>query len=113
MESQLKVLEQYISNIIKEPVNFDLQESRYGIRLVSKEDFADSCGVMSNVYESVKLQSFSVQVNNNYYYTSLDWSYITKTGGHNSIDFIRIWYNHPKNPNGWIVSRNGQDIEKL
>lgn len=113
MKSQLIVLEQYLSNIIKKPVHFDIEESTYGVRLVSKEDFADSCGVMSDVYESVKLQSFSVQVKDNYYFTALDWSYNIKAGGHNGIDFLRAWYNHPKNPNSWMILRYGHDIEKL
>lgn len=113
MKSQLGVIEQYISNIIKEPVHFDMEESRYGVRLVSKEDFADSCGVMSDVFESVKLQSFSAQVKDNYYYTSIDWAFDIKSGGNNGISLLSAWYNHPKNPNGWIVRRPGQNIEIL
>lgn len=113
MKSQLGVIEQYISNIIKKPVHFDTEESRYGVRLVSKEDFADSCGVMSDVFESVKLQSFSAQVKDNYYYTTIDWAYGIKSGGHNGISLLSAWYNHPKNPNGWIVRRPGQNIEIL
>ena len=113
MESQLKILEQYISNIINEPIHFDIEESRYGVSLVSKEDFADSCGVMSDVFESVKLQSFSVQVKDNYYYTSIDWAYAIKSGGHNGIGLLSAWYNHPKNPNGWIVKRYDSDYEEL
>ena len=113
MKSQLKVLEQYIFNIIKEPIHFDVEETKYGLELVSKEDFADSCGVMSDVYRSVKLRTFSMQVKDNYYYTSLDWRYSIKEGGHNGVHFLEVWYNHPKNPNAWIVRRPGQDIEKL
>lgn len=113
IKSSIGILEQYISNIINEPIHFDVEESIYGVRLVSKEDFADSCGVMSDVFESVKLQSFSVQVKDNYYYTSIDWAYAIKSGGHNGIDLLSAWYNHPKNPNGWIIRRPGQDIEKL
>ena len=113
MKSQLKVLERYIFNIIKEPVHFDIEETKYGPELVSKEDFADSCGVMSDVYRSVKLRTFSMQVKDNYYYTSLDWRYSIKEGGHNGVHFLEVWYNHPKNPNAWIVRRPGQDIEKL
>ena len=113
MKSQLKVLEQYIFNIIKEPVHFDIEETKYGPELVSKEDFADSCGVMSDVYESVKLESFSRQIKDNYYYTSLHWQFKYKEGGHNGTEFLRVWYNHPKNPYGWIVERHGSDYEKL
>ena len=113
MKSQLKVLEQYIFNIIKEPVHFDVNEDKFGPELVCKEDFANSCGVMSDVYESVKLQSFSRQIINNYYYTSLDWQFEYKEGGHNGIEFLRVWYNHPESPNAWIVKRYGKKMEKL
>lgn len=113
MKSQLKVLEQYIFNIIKEPIHFDVEESKYGPELVSKEDFADSCGVMSDVYRSVKLRTFSMQLRENYYYTSLDWQFEDKTGGRNGIEFLRVWYNHPENPGGWVVKKHGEEIEKL
>ena len=113
MKSQLKVLERYIFNIIKEPIHFDVNEDKYGPELVSKEDFANSCGVMSDVYESVKLESFSRQIKDNYYYTSLHWQFKYKDGGQNGTEFLRVWYNHPKHPNGWLVRRPGQDIEKL
>ena len=113
MKSQLKVLERYIFNIIKEPVHFDIEETKYGPELVSKEDFADSCGVMSDVYESVKLESFSRQIKDNYYYTSLHWQFKYKDGGQNGTEFLRVWYNHPKHPNGWIVERHGSDYEEL
>lgn len=113
MESSLRVLEQYISNMIKKPVHFDIEESSYGVTFVSKEDFADSCGVMSDIFESVKLQSFDLQLDNNCYYTIIDWVYGTKSGGHNSINLLSVWYNHSKNLNGWIVRRPGQGIEKL
>ena len=113
MKSQLKVLEQYIFNIIKEPIHFDVNEDKFGPELVCKEDFANSCGVMSDVYESVKLQSFSRQITDNYYYTSLDWQFEYKEGGHNGIEFLRVWYNHPENPNAWIVKRYGKKMEKL
>ena len=113
MKSQLKVLEQYIFNIIKEPVHFDVNEDKFGPELVCKEDFANSCGVMSDVYESVKLQSFSRQITDSYYYTSLDWQFEYKEGGHNGIEFLRVWYNHPENPYAWIVNRYGKKMEKL
>lgn len=113
MKSQLKVLERYIFNIIKEPVHFDVEETKYGPEIVSKEDFADSCGVMSSVYESVKLESFSRQIKDNYYYTSLHWQFKYKNGGQNGTEFLRVWYNHPKNPNGWVVKRYGSDYEEL
>ena len=113
MKSQLKVLEQYIFNIIKEPVHFDVNEDKFGPELVCKEDFANSCGVMSDVYESVKLQSFSRQITNNYYYTSLDWQFEYKEGGHNGIEFLRVGYNQPENPKAWIVKRYGKKMEKL
>ena len=113
MKSQLKILEQYIFNIIKEPVHFDVNEDIFGPELVCKEDFANSCGVMSDVYESVKLQSFSRQIKDNYYYTSLDWRYSIKEGGHNGIHFLEVLYNHPENPNAWIVRRYGKKMEKL
>ena len=113
MKSQLRVLERYIFNIIKEPIHFDVEETKYGPEIVSKEDFADSCGVMSDVYESVKLESFSRQIKDNYYYTSLHWQFKYRDGGQNGTEFLRVWYNHPKNPNAWIVRRPGQDIEKL
>lgn len=113
MKSQLKVLERYIFNIIKEPVHFDIEETKYGPELVSKEDFADSCGVMSDVYESVKLESFSRQIKDNYYYTSLHWQFKYKNGGQNGTEFLRVWYNHPKNPDSWIVERRGSVYEEL
>lgn len=113
MKSQLKVLEQYIFNIIKEPIHFDVEETKYGPELVSKENFANSCGVMSDVYESVKLQSFSRHIKDNYYYTDLDWQFKYKEGGHNGTDFLSVWYNHPENPNAWIVRRYGKKMEKL
>lgn len=113
MKSQLKVLEQYIFNIIKEPVHFDVNEDKFGPELVSKENFADSCGVMSSVYESVKLQSFSRHIKDNYYYTRLDWQFKYKAGGHNGTELLEVWYNHPKNPNGWIVKRYDSDYEEL
>ena len=46
MKSQLKILEQYIFNIIKEPIHFDVEENKFGPELVSKEDFADSCAAV-------------------------------------------------------------------
>ena len=113
MRSQLRVLERYIFNIIKEPVHFDIEETKYGPELVSKEDFADSCGVMSDVYESVKLESFSRQIKDNYYYTSLHWQFKYKNGGQNGTEFLRVWYNHPKNPDSWIVERRGSVYEEL
>lgn len=113
MKSQLRVLERYIFNIIKEPVHFDIEETKYGPELVSKEDFADSCGVMSDVYESVKLESFSRQIKDNYYYTSLHWQFKYKNGGQNGTEFLRVWYNHPKNPDSWIVERRGSVYEEL
>ena len=113
MKSQLKVLEQYIFNIIKEPVHFDVNEGKFGPELVSKEDFANSCGVMSDVYESVKLESSSRHIKDNYYYTSLAWRFKYKDGGHNGTQFLSVWYNHPENPNAWIVKRYGKKMEKL
>lgn len=113
IKSSIGILEQYISNIINEPIHFDVEESIYGITLVSKEDFADSCGVMSDVYKSVKLETFNKEVKDNCYYTSLDWTFEYKIGGSTGTEFLRVWYNHPENPNGWIVKRHGQRIKKL
>lgn len=113
IKSSIAILEQYIYNIIKEPVHFDIEETKYGPELVSKEDFADSCGVMSDVYRSVKLETFNKKVKDNCYYTSLDWTFEYKIGGQNGTEFLRVWYNHPKNPNSWIVERHGSDYEEL
>ena len=57
-----------------------------------------------------KIRTF---IKDNYYYTSLRWQFKYKDGGQNGTEFLRVWYNHPKNPNGWIVERQGSVYEEL
>lgn len=94
-EIRKRVNDENISFELKTTINNERNELR--IAIVSKEDLKDRCGIMSNLYESVKLETFNSAVCTDkegkiYYWCTIEFRFSYKDGGSNGADILKAVY---------------------
>lgn len=94
-EVRKRVNDKNISFETKIIVNNERNELRIG--LVSKENLKDRCGIMSNLYESVKIETFNSALSTTedgeiYYWCSMEFRYQFKDGGSNGATILYANY---------------------
>jgi hypothetical protein len=89
-----KAAEAAIASEIGVPVHFEIEVNEKGVRIKSKEDFKDHCGVMSSIYEEVRICNFGggFLEDTRYFRFPVHWQFSYKAGGSNGTGLIElIW----------------------
>ena len=94
-EVRKRVNDEKINFELKTTINNERNELRIGI--VSKENLKDRCGIMSNLYESVKIETFNSALSATkdgeiYYWCSMEFRYQFKDGGSNGTTILYANY---------------------
>jgi len=102
-----KALEAHLGKLIGAKVTLvrTVTSGRRGdyIKVSSKEDFSKKCGVMSSVYDWVKLGNFGGGLTEDgHYWLLLNFSWTYKSGGSNSTELVTAWWNFAKKK--WIFN---------